>query len=69
MMEQDKQLLSDDEERTVDDSRAAYRPEGNEAGVLSEYTFELRWESLCEGLVFPEEEEATYVPEHHPHAP
>ena len=72
MMTFEDRLLSpgEEDEKTVDNNKAAYRPEGNEAGVLSEYLFELRWDSPCEGLDFPAEpveEESTYVPEHHPH--
>ncbi len=60
----DQRLFSpDSEDEPTVKPEAGYRQEGNENGVLREYLFELREETLCEGLSFPAEEEKTWVPD------
>jgi hypothetical protein len=51
--------LDEIEEETTENNCAPDRPEGNEAGVLREYSFSLEEGCLTEGLIF--QEEATLI--------
>lgn len=61
---------ADDEFEETLTSGSQYKPEGNEEGILKEYSFTLDADTLNAGLVFSAEEEPedTYVPGRSPNA-